>query len=417
MESVTTDNRLNERKLTKREQIINSAIEIFLEEGYAEASVDRIAQHSGVAKQTVYSTFKNKRALFEAVIGVMTERSSFGKLDEEWFKLPLQNFLEKASELVLRQMADQRFPRFLRLITKECRMFPELQNLYGETISRPWLNFVARYLEHSSEVRFADCYAIAFVIRACLATFATESNFDPTGNYYRENREYFNTKLYALLIASGSREAHLQEVASEKTKPPSHLRGQEIQVAFGADKRGMILDGALRAFLQSGFTMTSMDDVAIAADVSKQTVYGYFTDKKTLFESLSDEVLKYLRSEISPPTDISNLKSFARDYLDHLSRPPIREFIRVVMGESQKFHASSDKYLLYLFRDYRQPLEDLLRTSLENEKDDAAFIATALIGTLADYSILQLIYSTADYTDLSSERVLTALFSLLALPS
>jgi AcrR family transcriptional regulator len=411
------DIRLSEPKLTKRELIINSAIEIFLEEGYVEASVDRIAQHSGVAKQTVYSTFKNKRALFEAVVVVLTERSSLGILDEEWFKLPLQIFLEKAAELILLQMSDQRFPRFLRLITKECRMFPELQSLYGDAISTPWLNFVGRYLEQNSEVGFVDSHAIAFILRACLATFATESNFDPSGNYYREHRDSFNAKLYGLVKASGSRHRHLQATTPEQFETKSRLAGHEVQSTFGTDKRGTILDGALRAFLQSGFTMTSMDDVAIAADVSKQTVYGYFTDKKTLFESLSDEVLKHLKSELSAPAKTSELKSFARDFLDHLSRPPIREFIRVVMGESQKFHHSSDKYLLYLFRDYRQPLETLLRESSDDENFDAAFVAMALVGTLADYSILQLIYSTTDYAELSSERLLQSLFDLLGICS
>ncbi len=407
---------MNEPKLTKRELIINSAIEIFLEEGYVEASVDRIAQHSGAAKQTVYSIFKNKRSLFEAVVVVLTERSSLGSLDEDWFRVPLHNFLEKAAELILLQMSDPRFPRFLRLITKECRMFPELQNLYGETISTPWLNFVGRYLEQSSEVRFVDSHAIAFILRACLATFATESNFDPSGNYYRDHRDSFNTKLYELVKASGSQQRqYLQATSLEKFEAGSRLLGREVQATFGTDKRGTILDGALRAFLQSGFTMTSMDDVAAAADVSKQTVYGYFTDKKTLFESLSDEVLKHLKSELSPPTRTSELKSFARDFLDHLSRPPIREFIRVVMGESQKFHASSDNYLLYLFRDFRQPLETLLLRSSHDVHYDAGFAAMALVGTLADYSILQLIYSTNDYAELSSERLLQSLFDLLGL--
>jgi hypothetical protein len=109
------------------------------------------------------------------------------------------------------------------------------------------------------------------------------------------------------------------------------------------------------------------------------------------------------------------LKVFARDFLDHLSRPPIREFIRVVMGESQKFQASSDKYLLYLFKDYRPPIEELLRASSDDNNFDAGFIAMGLVGTLADYSILQLIYSTADYTELSSDRLLQSLFDLLGL--
>jgi hypothetical protein len=68
-----------------------------------------------------------------------------------------------------------------------------------------------------------------------------------------------------------------------------------------------------------------------------------------------------------------------------------------------------------LFRDYREPLETVLRESSSDPDFDAGFVAMTLVGTLADYSILQLIYSTNDYAELSSERLLHALFALLGL--
>jgi TetR/AcrR family transcriptional regulator, mexJK operon transcriptional repressor len=52
----------------KRNIILENSTAAFLSEGY-DASVERIAQESGVVRQTVYNLFKSKEGLFTAVIG------------------------------------------------------------------------------------------------------------------------------------------------------------------------------------------------------------------------------------------------------------------------------------------------------------------------------------------------------------
>ncbi|MEI5909712.1 TetR/AcrR family transcriptional regulator [Bacillus spongiae] len=51
----------------KREAIMDGAIKAFVIEGYEKASMDRIAQHAGVSKRTVYNHFSNKDDLFQAI--------------------------------------------------------------------------------------------------------------------------------------------------------------------------------------------------------------------------------------------------------------------------------------------------------------------------------------------------------------
>src|SRR5919204_3939297 len=51
-------------------------------------------------------------------------------------------------------------------------------------------------------------------------------------------------------------------------------------------KRRAIIEAATSAFLDHGFRGTSMDAVAAAAGVSKQTVYQHFGDKQRLFREL-----------------------------------------------------------------------------------------------------------------------------------
>lgn len=54
---------------TKQEAILAAAQQIFLESGYAAASMDAVAARANVSKATIYAHFANKRALFEAMIG------------------------------------------------------------------------------------------------------------------------------------------------------------------------------------------------------------------------------------------------------------------------------------------------------------------------------------------------------------
>ena len=51
-------------------------------------------------------------------------------------------------------------------------------------------------------------------------------------------------------------------------------------------KRSAILDGARTVFLSHGFSVATMDDVAAAAGVGKQTVYRHFKSKEALFVGL-----------------------------------------------------------------------------------------------------------------------------------
>ncbi|WP_118180393.1 TetR/AcrR family transcriptional regulator [Paraburkholderia phosphatilytica] len=51
-------------------------------------------------------------------------------------------------------------------------------------------------------------------------------------------------------------------------------------------KRSAILDGARTVFLSQGFGLATMDDVATAAGVGKQTVYRHFKSKEALFVGL-----------------------------------------------------------------------------------------------------------------------------------
>ncbi|HEY3867754.1 MAG TPA: TetR/AcrR family transcriptional regulator [Actinocrinis sp.] len=55
-------------------------------------------------------------------------------------------------------------------------------------------------------------------------------------------------------------------------------------------KRQAILDAAAEVFLREGYTRTSVDAIAAAAGVSKQTIYNHFGDKERLLLAITSAV-------------------------------------------------------------------------------------------------------------------------------
>lgn len=58
------------------------------------------------------------------------------------------------------------------------------------------------------------------------------------------------------------------------------------------EKRTRILQSAIQAFGEKGFTTTTMKDIAEQADIAPGSIYTYFRDKEVLFISAVDTVWK-----------------------------------------------------------------------------------------------------------------------------
>ena len=112
-----------------------------------------------------------------------------------------------------------------------------------------------------------------------------------------------------------------------------------------ARKRRAILDAATTLFLREGYLATSMDQIAAAASVSKQTVYKQFADKQSLFR----EIVTGTVAEISDPvaeqvfslrnsTDLAaDLRGLARALLAQVLQPRMMQLRRLVIGEAGRF--------------------------------------------------------------------------------
>ncbi len=111
--------------LSKRDCVLTAGQQVFLECGYAAASMDAVAVRANVSKATIYAYFDNKRALFEAVIG----GRCVAALSE--FTVPQQHGDARAvlTDLALQVLKRQLAPEALalhRVVLGEAPRQPEL---------------------------------------------------------------------------------------------------------------------------------------------------------------------------------------------------------------------------------------------------------------------------------------------------
>lgn len=85
-----------------REQVLNAAILVFWERGYEGASMDALAKAMGINKPSLYSSFGNKRKLFDAAIDRYAATSGereFGALQRAGDpKTAVEDFLKTSIE-------------------------------------------------------------------------------------------------------------------------------------------------------------------------------------------------------------------------------------------------------------------------------------------------------------------------------
>jgi TetR/AcrR family transcriptional regulator, mexJK operon transcriptional repressor len=112
-----------------------------------------------------------------------------------------------------------------------------------------------------------------------------------------------------------------------------------------ARKRQVILDAATTLFLRDGYQATSMDQIAAAAAVSKQTVYKQFADKESLFrEIVADtvaEVADPVAQQVASLRDSADLEAdlhdLARALLAQVIQPRVMQLRRLVIAEAGRF--------------------------------------------------------------------------------
>ena len=160
------------RKEARPAELIEAAIEVFAERGFAAARLEDVARRAGVSKGTAYLYFPNKEALFKAAVAeVVVTRIEMGERDvQDWQGCSselLRHMLEHWAQVITSPQGC-----LLKLIVAEAKNFPELAAWHHTEVAERGQRLLAAVLARGvarGEFRPVDVEAMAAVIAAPMA--------------------------------------------------------------------------------------------------------------------------------------------------------------------------------------------------------------------------------------------------------
>ena len=188
------------------------------------------------------------------------------------------------------------------------------------------------------------------------------------------------------------------------------------------EKSEAILEGGMQEFLAHGYTATSMDRVAIAAKVSKATVYSHFQDKESLFIALIQRLVEQKFRSIFGTADAQILQTephivlreFANRALDvGTNEPQFLNFMRLILGESERFPQLARAFVRNIeqtaFRKLCQYLTDCPHLKLA----DPEATARVFVGALVHFLIVQEMLHGKDILVMERDRFVNNLIAII----
>ena len=145
--------RWTRRKEARPEEIIDAALELFVERGYAATRLDDVAARAGVSKGTLYLYFKNKEELIKAVV-----RHNVVPVLQHGEEL-VQQFSGSSADLV-RQLVygwweltgSTKIAGIPKLIIAEAGNFPDLAKFYHDEVIQRGQSLFRRVLQRGIDL-------------------------------------------------------------------------------------------------------------------------------------------------------------------------------------------------------------------------------------------------------------------------
>ena len=130
-------------KLT--ENLISVAGKMFEEEGFSAVSMNRIAATAGIGKDTLYSRFSNKEALFFAVIDRQAKQHRSTCPALEGSDIPVEEALRQYAQWVVQASSSPGAISRNLLFYREGQRFPQLGEIFMESYDNMFVSPMEKY--------------------------------------------------------------------------------------------------------------------------------------------------------------------------------------------------------------------------------------------------------------------------------
>jgi TetR/AcrR family transcriptional regulator len=126
------------RKQDRPGELLEAALDLFVEKGYAATRVEEVATRAGVSKGTLFLYFPSKEDLFKAVVRAsIVERVTQGAAEVANFQGTCGQLLEWMMLQWWYRYGDTKASGISKLVMSEASNFPELAQFYRSEVIEP----------------------------------------------------------------------------------------------------------------------------------------------------------------------------------------------------------------------------------------------------------------------------------------
>ncbi|MCC2635738.1 MAG: transcriptional regulator, TetR family [Ramlibacter sp.] len=162
-------NKRERRKEARPGELLDAALDLFVERGFAATRSEEVAARAGVSKGTLFLYFPSKEELFKAVVRENIS-GRFSEWNEEFeaFEGSTPDMVRYCMRVWWERIGATRASGITKLMISEARNFPDLAAFYQQEVIRPSNELIRRILQRGidrGEFRPMDLdYAVFSII-------------------------------------------------------------------------------------------------------------------------------------------------------------------------------------------------------------------------------------------------------------
>jgi AcrR family transcriptional regulator len=192
------------RKDTRPAELLDAALDVFAEKGFADTRMNEIAARAGASKGTIYLYFPSKEAVFKALVhSLIVPNIAQAEAIADRYDGQVAPLLRQLFGLVMEILRDSRVVVLPRLIIGEAHRFPDLARFYKENVMDRGLGLIARLHRigvERGEFHPEDSDAVARLVVAPVLLMAIwRTVFTPLGDEAFDPAPVLNAHVETLL--------------------------------------------------------------------------------------------------------------------------------------------------------------------------------------------------------------------------
>jgi AcrR family transcriptional regulator len=164
------ETRWSRRKQARPAEILDGALKVFAQKGFAAARMDDIAKAAGVTKGTIYLYFENKEAVFKSLVRE-TVGTTLGAVaaDVQTYQGSARFLLRMVITRMAQMLVDSEKVVLPKIVIGETTNFPWLAEFYRFEVIEPGMRLLTGLIERGITQGEFRTLPAAHVARMCVA--------------------------------------------------------------------------------------------------------------------------------------------------------------------------------------------------------------------------------------------------------